>query len=115
MPSKVYGKTHLVLASGAEGIMFDFSPGALPKKKFAKSIVAACGELVNALAKCDLSPTYTLDKQPNTRFLDIYAQHWMTKRENFFGANKEREELNEDAETIKNAEVWGEEVKMMER
>jgi len=114
VPSKENGKTHLVLANGAEGIMFDFIPGELPKKRFAKSIGAACGELVNALAKCDLSPTYTVDKQPNTRFLDIYAQHWMTNRENFFGAIAEREEFNASPETRKYTDLLGEEVTAME-
>ena len=114
VPSAENGKTHLILANGAEGIMFDFIPGELPKKRFAKSIGSACGELVNALAKCDLSPTYSLDKQPNTRFLDIYAQHWMTTRENFFGAIAEREEFNASPETRKYCDLLGEEVKAME-
>lgn len=108
------GKTHIVLANGAEGIMFDHIPGELPKKRFAKSIGSACGELVNALAKCDMSPTYTIDKQPNTQFLDIYAQHWMTTRENFFGAIAEREEFNATPETRKYCDLLAEEVKIME-
>jgi hypothetical protein len=83
-------------------------------QQFIQAIGRACGELVNALEKCDLSPTYTVDQQPNTRFYEIYKQHWMTTRENFFGALKDREEFNASPDVRKYVDLLGEEVIMAE-
>jgi Ser/Thr protein kinase RdoA (MazF antagonist) len=70
---------HVILSNGYEATLFEYIPGVLPKKNFAKDIGRASGELVTALSKIDIDTT-----SPNPRFCDLYKAHHATTRDIFF-------------------------------
>jgi Ser/Thr protein kinase RdoA (MazF antagonist) len=79
IPSVIDGRKHVMLSNGAEAILFKFIPGELPKKRWAREIGRASGELVAAMGKISVDM-----KSPNPRFSELYKAHHATTRDNFF-------------------------------
>lgn len=79
LKAKTDGSTHVKLSNGTEATLFEYIPGELPKKTRAREIGRASGELVEALAKVNITKT-----SPNPRFCDLYKAHHATSREIFF-------------------------------
>ena len=79
LPSKIDGKTHGLLSTGAEACLFKFIPGELPKKTRMLAIGRACGLLVTALEGIDVGLI-----SPNPRYNEIFKAHHATTKENFY-------------------------------